>query len=110
MEIIDIKHIEDCFDGSFIKEIVLGDVIAEEFILYLCKCGRFQYHRDFARPFFQIEKEGMFIMKGVEGNRTLRVILYRDSLEEGLEFLRGYIDCYSLNTPDEEVVDSIVNC
>ncbi len=32
MEIVDLKHIEDCFDGSYIKELLFSEPITKRFI------------------------------------------------------------------------------
>lgn len=70
MKVIDIKLIEDCLDGSYIKEILLDSKVTKEFIFYLKDIGKLNYYESFAWPFFKIVDMNKFIIKGVEGNTT----------------------------------------
>ncbi len=75
MKVIDIKHVEDCFDGSLIKELHLSKLITKSFIFALGAEGNVQYFGHFARPFFKIRLTGFYDAKGIEGNDTLRIHL-----------------------------------
>ncbi len=91
MKIADIRHIEDCFDGSYIHEILFDDDIRPAFIQSLGTEGQLQYHQSFARPFFKAVFKDRFTLKGVEGNRTIRVLSYEKDLDPILEYLRRLI-------------------
>ncbi len=81
MRIQKVKDIEDCFDGSFIKEILFNEAISKDFIQFLGKEDKMQYFDSFARPFFKISRNGLYEAKGVEGNRSIRITLkQKDSL------------------------------
>jgi hypothetical protein len=73
MKVVAVTHVEDCFDGSLIKEVLLSDSIRKEFIFILGKNGDVQYFSNFARPFFKIRVKKLFDIKGIEGNKTMRV-------------------------------------
>jgi hypothetical protein len=73
MKVEALTHVEDCFDGSHIKELVFAECIQKNHIQRLGKRGYLQYFEHFARPFFKIRIEGKCDLKGVEGNRTMRV-------------------------------------
>lgn len=75
MKVIKIKHVEDCFDGSLIKELLLSEEITEEFIYKLGVSGEIQYFPHFARPFFKIRVNCIYDLKGIVGNTTLRIHL-----------------------------------
>lgn len=90
VKILDIKDIEDCVDGSYIKEILLDGEVTKDFIQYLGKMGRMQYFPDFTRPFFKISAEGM-ALKGVENNKTIQAIIFET---QKLEFLKKMINKY----------------
>jgi hypothetical protein len=75
MEVIKIKDIEDCFDGTYIKELLFDSIITEEFILYLGKHGKLSYFKNFERPFFKIIFRDDFYVKGVQGNETVRILI-----------------------------------
>ncbi len=79
MEIDHIQHIEDCFDGSFIKEFVLRVPSDREFIYKLSHNCSLDYYPEFPRPFFRIENRGHWMIKGVEGANTFRVIFSRNA-------------------------------
>lgn len=84
MKIIEIRHIEDCFDGSYIKEIIFDQQIDYKFIESLKNIGDLAYYQDFARPFFKLELKNTLTIKGVEGNYTIRVLVKN---EKALNFL-----------------------
>jgi len=75
MKVIETRHVEDCFDGSLIKELLLAEEITKQFILLLGKDGNVQYFSHFARPFFKIRLAGLYDIKGIEGNKTMRIHL-----------------------------------
>jgi len=78
MRVVRIRDIEDCFDGSFIKEFELDQKISRSFIHKLAQGYCLEYFSDFARPFFRIESENEFQIKGVENNTTMQIIFYRN--------------------------------
>ena len=94
MKIIDTKQLEDCFDGSFIKEILFDEIVTKEFIAHLGKNGILEYYPSFARPFYKIEYKEKFILKGVEGNKTARITLYEPNMGEILEYVKDYVTQY----------------
>lgn len=91
MKIAEVRHIEDCFDGSYLYEILFDTEITPAFIQSLGTEGRLQYHRDFARPFFKATFDGCFTIKGVEGNKTARILAYDKNLEPTLDHIRRLI-------------------
>ncbi|MBN1435696.1 MAG: hypothetical protein JW936_01355 [Sedimentisphaerales bacterium] len=82
MNIIKIKEIEDCFDGSFIKEVLFDEAVTEDFMHYIGQTGELEYFPNFARPFYKIHAPGKYILKGVIGNQTARIILYRHNIQQ----------------------------
>ena len=86
MIIRSINDLEDCFDGTFIKEVLFCDSVNKEFIHYLGNEGELDYFPDFAKPFFRIYLKGMYFIKGVEGNNTLRLILNKEEINKGLDY------------------------
>ena len=88
MKLVDVRHIEDCFDGSYMYEVLFDTDVEPAFIEALGTEGQLQYHRTFARPFFKAIFEGRFTIKGVQGNRTVRVLTYDKDLDPVLEYLR----------------------
>ncbi len=95
MKIIKIKELEDCFDGTFMKEALLSENVTKTFIDHLAETGKLEYHASFTRPYFRIDVPGMFIIKGVEGNRSIRLILNRKKIESALDFFQSYVNDYT---------------
>jgi len=95
MHIVSIKDIEDCFDGSFIKELLFNEPVTKDFIYYLGKGCRLDYYSTFARPFYKIESS-LYVIKGVEGNITARITLYEKNaisyMEEYVKNFKGGAD------------------
>jgi len=91
MKITGVRHIEDCFDGSYVHEILFDADITSTFIESLGTEGKLQYYRSFARPFFKAVLADRFTIKGVEGNRTIRVLSYEENLERTLDHLNQLI-------------------
>jgi hypothetical protein len=94
MKVVKIKHVEDCFDGSFIKEVLFDEIVTSDFIHHLRKTGELQYFPTFARPFYKLDAWGEYILKGVEGNNTARLILDRKNIEKSLSHFRDSVMSY----------------
>jgi len=89
MKVSETRHVEDCFDGSLIVEILFQDNITKENISAISSKGTLHYYPNFARPFFKIRVSNLYDIKGIEGNNTLRIQLkdpekysLKDFLEE----------------------------
>jgi len=91
MKAIEILHVEDCLDGSYIREVVLDAPTDRAFIHHLGTCGRLRYYADFARPFFTVMDETRFKMKGVEGDRTFTVVVFSDASADVMAWLAEFI-------------------
>ncbi|MCG8699661.1 MAG: hypothetical protein MI922_16520 [Bacteroidales bacterium] len=91
MKILEIKHIEDCFDGTYIKELLFSSLITKDFILSISQNGKLTYFENFERPFFKIVYRSDFYIKGVEGNQTARILLHH---EHDITYLKNVIKAY----------------
>ena len=90
MNIIDEKFLEDCFDGSMKKELLLDEAIARPFIHYLGELGTMRFFPHFPRPFFQIDAGGL-VIKGIENNSTLNLMIFDQTK---LAVLKTHIESY----------------
>ena len=95
MKVIEIKELENCFDGSFMREALIDTEITNAIIMYLSEDNELEYHPDFARPFYKVTRKGVFIIKGVEGNKTMRLILNRKDPEHAEECVIEKINTYN---------------
>ncbi len=75
MNVVERTHVEDCFNGSAIWELLLSGPVSRADIFSLGDGGDIQYFSHFARPFFKVRIRDLFDVKGIEGNNTLRVHL-----------------------------------
>lgn len=90
MKIIQVKKLEDCFDGSTIYEYKFDEFWTYEQVRQLTKFGELNYYKDFPRPFFRINGlQGMQI-KGVEGENTFTVFFPKNRKEEMQKALEGH--------------------
>ena len=94
MKIEKIRELENCFDGDFMKEILFASMVTRDFIDYLGKMGDMQYLSSLTRPFYKININDNFIIKGIEGNKTARVIFNRENISKSLKFFKKIIKKY----------------
>jgi hypothetical protein len=73
MKLLEIKHVEDCFDGSIIKELLFSTKITIDTINLWAKNGSLQYFPDFALPFYKIRVPDLYDLKGIEGNNYVQI-------------------------------------
>ncbi len=75
MNIIAIKKIDDCLEGTNVRDLLFDIELTRTFIDYLGDQGKLIY-RDFStKPFFTIIVRGKFTLKGSLGNKTIRMLL-----------------------------------
>lgn len=103
MNINTIVPLEDCFDGSFIKEVSFDEQINIEFINYIGQFGNLNYYSTFLKPFYKINVPKKFILKGVEGNTTARIILFRETLNLSIDYFIHIVDKYDKTITKKEI-------
>jgi hypothetical protein len=81
MTLIDIKKLEDCFDGSMIFKYSFDNKIEEILVRKLGERGKLDYYPDFPRPFFKITCAGVQV-KGIIGDDNFEVVFPRTAKEE----------------------------
>jgi len=95
MKIVEIRDIEYCLDGSVICDMILDCPVSRSLIDYLGTYGEMKYHAEFKRPFFRLQIPRLGTIKGVEGNRTLRVVFTTSSTESN-KYLQDIINRFEL--------------
>ncbi|MFK7798896.1 MAG: hypothetical protein AB8E82_15700 [Aureispira sp.] len=88
--IIEIRHLEDCLDGSTIKEVLLHQAIDATLVQHLGQFGQLAYYPHFAKPFFKLTCPEQLLLKGVEGNFTIRVRVY-PPIKPHLQLLHNWL-------------------
>jgi hypothetical protein len=94
MKVLEVRHVEDCLDGSYIREFALDTPTDRGFIHYLGASGRLCYYADFARPFFTVLDDRRFKLKGVEGERDLTIVVFADGATDLLAWLTDIVGRY----------------
>lgn len=84
MKVEKTRFLEDCFDGTIMREVTFDVDITEAFIYYLQPRGTLQYFPDFPKPFFIFEEPSSYTLKGACGNRNARIILGKTNQKECL--------------------------
>lgn len=74
MTIVSVLTVEQCLDGTAMKDITLSAPITREVIDALRTLGEVKYYGHFPRPFYTVDVPGAFSLRGVEGSQTVRMI------------------------------------
>ena len=77
--VIAIRHVEDCFDGDFIKEYAIDTPLDTSIMGRLAQKAVLKYYPDFPRPYFRIDKHDAYTIQGVIGKTTFRVTFSRSA-------------------------------
>ncbi len=94
MKVIRVKNVENCFDGGAIRELLFDEVVTKEFIHYMGKNGNLQYFDSFAKPYYCIDNPKGFSIKGVEGNKSARIVLSGNQLDTSFSFFKNVVDAW----------------
>ncbi len=82
MQIINIKKVEDCFDGSSVYSYEFDVAWTYKQIQQLRVIGELSYYKDFPKPFFRVKTSGGMQIKGVEGENSCTVFFPQKGKEE----------------------------
>lgn len=103
MKIIEITNLEYCLNGPYIKELTFDTDIKDDFIYYLGELGDLDYYPSFEKPFYRIEHPLEFILKGIQGKNTAKIILCRKNIDYYLEKFKILLDNYNLKIEEEKL-------
>jgi len=85
MRLIESRFLEDCFDGTIMREVRMDRFFEADFIRFLGQYGDLQFFPDFPRPLFIFEEPGRYMLKGSTGKETARIILSKTDQEGSLD-------------------------
>jgi hypothetical protein len=86
MDLVNIENVEDCFDGSFVKNFIFKDEINESMVITMGEGRKLNLFKDFPKPFYQIIDIN-FQIKGALGNKYFQIILYSKDKKSEEEFI-----------------------
>ena len=82
MNLVNIKKLEDCIDGSMIFMYSFNEKIDEALMKKLGEKGKLQYYPDFPRPFFKIVTTDGVQVKGIIGDDNFEVVFPSTNKQE----------------------------
>jgi hypothetical protein len=85
--VIAIRHIEDCFNGDFIKELELDSPLDTAVMSRMAEGATLQYHPDFPRPYFRVDRLDAYTIQGVIGKTSFRVTFSQSATKETVDAL-----------------------
>jgi hypothetical protein len=94
MKVNKISDVDDCLDGLIMKKIIFDRPVNLDFIAFLGRFGALEYHPDFARPYFRIDVDRSFVLKGVEGKSEITLILSRENPDKSITHFKNLLENY----------------
>lgn len=91
MKILSYKQLDDCVGGSYYNEVQFDKRLNSDDIESFKGLGDLEFHRDFARPYFQLRASEGFMLKGLQNDDTVRLILMGCSMEDAIKKLEVYL-------------------
>lgn len=88
MKVLRIKNIQNCRQLVIMCDVILDCEITKPIIDYLSLLGTCEYFSTFPKPFFKINLSSNHLLKGAEGNKSLRIVLLDSA---SIECLNGII-------------------
>ncbi len=95
MEVLGVKKVEGCLEGTNVRDIFLDEAIEDRFINFLSQFGKLVINSEIEKPFFKIIVKGQYTLKGSSANKSLRVILPENAGEELIANIIKNIDSYN---------------
>ncbi|MFP4564372.1 MAG: hypothetical protein ACLFRY_13805 [Spirochaetia bacterium] len=96
MNSFEIRSLADCYNGSLVREFDFAEPIGEALIGHLGRNKKLDYFPDLPKPYFRIEAKGKYIIRGMRGSFTMRVILKQPHPEMNLFSLKSAIEDFFL--------------
>lgn len=73
IEIVRVDELQDCFDGSYSRNVTLNIRINEEILTKLCNKYESVYLKDLPKPFYRISINDRYILKGFQNESVIEV-------------------------------------
>ncbi len=95
MKIVAVREVEDCFDNTVSRDVVFDQPTDLEFIVSLGSLGRLRYYHNLARPFWRLQVEDLFSLKGIQRNNVARLVFKKGHYAESIEMLVDAVNRFS---------------
>lgn len=73
-EVVEVRNLEDCLDGTIVREFLLDGSLDRETMRRLAAGGTLAFYESFPRPYFRIDLLGA-VIQGVIGCGSFRATL-----------------------------------
>ncbi len=90
--VTEIRRVEDCFDGTRIREFAIDSPLDESIMKLLAEGGALAYYPTFPRPYFRIQRRGEWTIQGVIGKATFRATFDRSAPTEAENVLMSRLE------------------
>ncbi len=91
MKVINYKKVEDCLEGTNVRDLLLDEPINKEFIHKIGQLGKLFFYEEIEKPYFKLIVRGKYTIKGSESNNSLRVMLPENAEFEMIKEIIEYI-------------------
>jgi hypothetical protein len=97
MKVISIKNIDDCFESTNVRDVIVDSPIDKKFIDYLGKLGKLIYETSLEKPYFKVIVRAKYTVKGSQGNKTIRMMFPENAGDQYVNEVVDYINNYKKN-------------
>jgi aspartate oxidase len=95
MQVVKVKKVEGCLEGTNVKDLFLDIEMSKDFIDHLGSLGKLIYFDETRKPIFKVIVRGQYTLKGAESTRTIRILMPEDTTgEEIIATVREHIGKY----------------
>ncbi len=94
MKVVKVKKVEDCYESSNARDIILSSQITKDFAKHLGKFGKLLLFDEFGISYFKLIVKGKYTVKGAFGKTILRVILPEEDVDISIDDLVKHIESY----------------
>lgn len=95
MKIVAVREVEDCFDNTVSRDVIFDQPTDLEFIVSLGSIGRLRYYHSLAKPFWRLQVDGLFTLKGVQRKNVARLVFKKGRYAESIEMLVDAVNRFS---------------
>jgi hypothetical protein len=74
MRIVSEEESEECLGGGFMKDVRLDEPVTMDFVDYLRNFGEVTLIKGLKRPFYTFDREYFFTLKGIVGEKAMKVV------------------------------------
>ncbi len=85
-----IDILDDCFNDTTLFDFIFLTELDDEVIRALDALGDLEYYDKFPKPFFKLQKDHYYSIKGIRGEKSMRISLFPENKFEALRILTEY--------------------